>query len=115
MPLVTPFQVADGLAGSCVGVRQGQGLQHLDAFFNTIEHYVLAPSLLITLDFRTNYRVEGLWIGACPLDLALAYAGFLFVCLFLPARDKWSHYLSWGRASALSCSSVRTGNIKPRS
>jgi MATE family, multidrug and toxin extrusion protein len=51
MPFVASFQVADGLAGSFVGVRRGQGLQHLNAFFNTIAHYVLAPPLLITPDF----------------------------------------------------------------
>jgi Na+-driven multidrug efflux pump len=72
MPLVASFQVADGLAGSFFGVRRGEGRQHLYAFFNTITYYILAPSLLITLDFRANYRLEGLWTGACPLDHVLA-------------------------------------------
>jgi len=63
MPLVASFQVADGLAGSCGGVLRGQGRQHLGAFFNMLAYYVLALPLGITLAFRVNYGLQGLWIG----------------------------------------------------
>jgi MATE family multidrug resistance protein len=65
MPLVASFQVADGLAGSCGGVLRGQGRQHLGAFFNMLAYYVLALPLGVTLAFRANYGLQGLWIGAC--------------------------------------------------
>ncbi|KAI9452378.1 MOP flippase [Lactarius psammicola] len=63
MPLVASFQVADGLAGSCGGVLRGQGRQHLGAAFNLLAYYVLALPLGITLAFRADYGLQGLWIG----------------------------------------------------
>ena len=69
MPLVASFQVADGLAGSCGGVLRGQGRQHLGAFFNMLAYYVLALPLGITLAFRADYGLQGLWIGACAICL----------------------------------------------
>jgi MATE family multidrug resistance protein len=71
MPLVASFQVADGLAGSCGGVLRGQGRQHLGAFFNMLAYYVLALPLGITLAFRANYGLQGLWIGACATGLCM--------------------------------------------
>ncbi|KDQ51770.1 hypothetical protein JAAARDRAFT_40799 [Jaapia argillacea MUCL 33604] len=63
MPLVASFQVADGLAGSCGGVLRGQGRQHLGALFNIVAYYVLALPMGITLAFRTQLGLQGLWIG----------------------------------------------------
>ena len=65
MPLVASFQVADGLAGSCGGVLRGLGRQHLGAAFNIVAYYVLALPLGITLAFRAEYGLQGLWIGTC--------------------------------------------------
>ncbi|KZT00436.1 mate-domain-containing protein [Laetiporus sulphureus 93-53] len=63
MPLLAIFQIWDGLAGSCGGVLRGQGRQHLGAMFNVIAYYVLALPVGITLAFRTNLGLQGLWIG----------------------------------------------------
>ncbi|KIK65106.1 hypothetical protein GYMLUDRAFT_384287 [Collybiopsis luxurians FD-317 M1] len=63
MPFVASFQIADGLAGSCGGALRGQGRQHLGAMFNFIAYYILALPLGISLAFRTNYGLKGLWIG----------------------------------------------------
>ncbi|KAI0050778.1 MATE efflux family protein [Auriscalpium vulgare] len=63
MPLVASFQIADGLAGSCGGVLRGQGRQHIGALFNILAYYVLALPLGISLAFRTNLGLQGLWIG----------------------------------------------------
>lgn len=82
MPLVASFQVADGLAGSCGGVLRGQGRQHLGAFFNMLAYYVLALPLGITLAFRANYGLQGLWIGACAIGLCRHFlTPTSFVCL----------------------------------
>jgi len=61
--LVASFQVADGLAGSCGGVLRGQGRQHLGAFFNIVAYYVLALPLGLTLAFKFDKGLQGLWIG----------------------------------------------------
>ncbi|KIK65104.1 hypothetical protein GYMLUDRAFT_240421 [Collybiopsis luxurians FD-317 M1] len=63
MPFVASFQIADGLAGSCGGALRGQGRQHLGAMFNFIAYYILALPLGISLAFRINYGLKGLWIG----------------------------------------------------
>ncbi len=83
MPLVASFQVADGLAGSCGGVLRGQGTlfitpcgkhaefslgrQHLGAIFNLVAYYVLALPMGVSLAFRTDLGLQGLWIGALTL------------------------------------------------
>ncbi|KAG2075518.1 MATE efflux family protein [Suillus decipiens] len=63
MPLVASFQIADGLANSCGGVLRGQGRQHLGAMFNLVAYYILALPIGITLAFKTNLGLQGLWIG----------------------------------------------------
>ncbi|KAF8909267.1 MOP flippase [Gymnopilus junonius] len=63
MPLVASFQVADGLAGSCGGVLRGQGRQHLGAIFNIIAYYILALPMGITMAFKYDLGLQGLWIG----------------------------------------------------
>lgn len=63
MPLVASFQIADGLANSCGGVLRGQGRQHLGAMFNLIAYYILALPIGITLAFKTDLGLQGLWIG----------------------------------------------------
>jgi len=63
MPLVASFQIADGLAGSCGGSLRGQGRQHLGALFNFVAYYIIALPLGISLAFRLNYGLKGLWIG----------------------------------------------------
>lgn len=63
MPLVASFQIADGLANSCGGVLRGQGRQHLGAMFNLVAYYILALPIGITLAFKTDLGLQGLWIG----------------------------------------------------
>ncbi|KAG1860551.1 MATE efflux family protein [Suillus tomentosus] len=63
MPLVASFQIADALANSCGGVLRGQGKQHLGAVFNLVAYYILALPIGITLAFKTDLGLQGLWIG----------------------------------------------------
>ncbi|KZT30058.1 MATE efflux family protein [Neolentinus lepideus HHB14362 ss-1] len=63
MPLVASFQVADGLAGSCGGVLRGLGRQRVGALFNFVAYYVLALPVGLSLAFRTDLGLQGLWIG----------------------------------------------------
>jgi len=63
MPLVASFQVADGLANACGGVLRGQGRQHLGAAFNLVSYYVLALPLGISLAFKFDQGLSGLWVG----------------------------------------------------
>lgn len=86
MPLVASFQVADGLAGSCGGVLRGQGRQHLGAAFNIVAYYVLALPLGITLAFRAEYGLQGLWIGAQSLNQVSLFPLHNSDSLFLPYR-----------------------------
>ncbi|KAF9529009.1 MOP flippase [Crepidotus variabilis] len=81
MPLVASFQVADGLAGSCGGVLRGQGRQHLGALFNLVAYYVLALPVGITLAFRYNQGLQGLWIGQVVALFLVGAAEFLVVWL----------------------------------
>jgi Na+-driven multidrug efflux pump len=53
MLLITSFEVADGLAGSCGGVFRGQGRQHLDMVFHVyITIFMLMPLPLTTIAHR---------------------------------------------------------------
>ncbi|VDC05078.1 unnamed protein product [Peniophora sp. CBMAI 1063] len=63
MPLLASFQIADGLAGSCGGVLRGQGRQHLGAVFNVVAYYILALPIGISLAFKYDLGLAGLWIG----------------------------------------------------
>jgi multidrug resistance protein, MATE family len=45
------------------GFSSAAGRQHLGALFNLVAYYVLALPLGITLAFRYNQGLEGLWIG----------------------------------------------------
>lgn len=81
------LEIADGLANSCGGVLRGQGgqafgvrweahqsalsgRQHLGAMFNLVAYYILALPIGITLAFKTDLGLQGLWIGAYPVPLA---------------------------------------------
>ncbi|KAI0311917.1 MOP flippase [Amylostereum chailletii] len=81
IPLLASFQVADGLAGSCGGVLRGQGRQHLGAMFNIIAYYVLALPLGISMAFRYNLGLQGLWIGQVVALFIVGIAEYYVVWL----------------------------------
>jgi len=92
MPLVASFQVADGLAGSCGGVLRGQGRQHLGAAFNIVAYYVLALPLGITLAFRADYGLQGLWIGQVIALFIVGTCEYGVVWLW----TDWEHEVAMG-------------------
>ncbi|KAH9969945.1 MOP flippase [Russula compacta] len=111
MPLVASFQVADGLAGSCGGVLRGQGRQHLGAAFNIVAYYVLALPLGITLAFRAEYGLQGLWIGQVVALFIVGTCEYGVVWL----GTNWEHEVEKGvlRINPEMCEVVTVTEISP--
>ncbi|KAK3809517.1 MAG: mate-domain-containing protein [Benniella sp.] len=89
LPLVSLYQVGDGLAGVGGGVLRGVGLQHLGAYLNLIAYYLVAFPLGYVLTFRMHWGLEGLWIALC-IALWMVGLGELVVIL----RTNWVRAVS---------------------
>ncbi|CAH1776860.1 unnamed protein product [Owenia fusiformis] len=70
LPILSIFQLFDGIAGVCGGVLRGCGRQVVGAVVIFIGYYILALPVGIPLMFLTPLGIEGLWWG---------YAGGIFV------------------------------------
>ncbi|KAF9917024.1 hypothetical protein FBU30_001037 [Linnemannia zychae] len=65
LPLVSLFQISDGVAGVAGGVLRGVGLQHLGAYLNLIAYYIVAFPIGYVLTFKYYYGLDGLWGSLC--------------------------------------------------
>ncbi|TNN17138.1 Multidrug and toxin extrusion protein [Schistosoma japonicum] len=63
MPIISYFQIIDGVNGVCSGVLKGSGLQTIGAIVNIFCLYMLAAPLGICLVYLVNLRLHGIWIG----------------------------------------------------
>ncbi|KAI8377930.1 mate-domain-containing protein [Radiomyces spectabilis] len=80
LPLLSLFQIADGLCGVCGGVIRGLGRQNIAACINLFAYYLVALPAGFLLTFRATWGLQGIWSS---LSLALFLAaigecGFLF-------------------------------------
>lgn len=73
IPILSLFQIADGINASSSGALRGMGRQHLCAGVNIVTFYCFALPLGIWLAYH-GWGLKGLWIGFCA---ALWSAGIL--------------------------------------
>nr|CAH8848832.1 unnamed protein product [Trichobilharzia regenti] len=63
MPIISVFQIVDGVNGVCSGVLKGSGLQTVGAIVNIVFLYMIAAPLGVCLVYLANLRLKGIWIG----------------------------------------------------
>ncbi|KAG0193045.1 hypothetical protein DFQ28_006639 [Apophysomyces sp. BC1034] len=63
LPFVAVFVFADNVAGVADGVLNGQGRQHVGAWFNLGAYYLSALPIGFWLCFWRGWGLEGIWIG----------------------------------------------------
>ena len=84
LPLVSLFQVGDGLSGCAGGILRARGKQGTGALLNLSAYYVLGIPFGLWLTFSRGWELFGLWVG---LTLALAYTSLIGVILCV--RTDW--------------------------
>ncbi|GJN93150.1 hypothetical protein Rhopal_006197-T1 [Rhodotorula paludigena] len=73
LPLVSAFQLMDGLSGAMGGVLRGAGKPTLGAIINTASYYLMGIPIGIFLAFSgPKMGLNGLWLG---LTVALTFTG----------------------------------------
>jgi len=70
LPLVSLFQVMDGLAAVVAGVLRALGLQGTGALLNLVSYYIIGIPMGIYFAFKQDMNLWGLWIG---LTIALVF------------------------------------------
>ncbi|XP_068122163.1 multidrug and toxin extrusion protein 2-like [Hyperolius riggenbachi] len=63
MFIFVPFQLFDGVAGTCAGILQGTGKQKVGAATSVIGYYFLGLPTGISLMFSAKLGIIGLWSG----------------------------------------------------
>ncbi|KAI0341507.1 MATE efflux family protein [Trametopsis cervina] len=93
LPVVSLFQVFDGLSAVTAGILRAQGKQFTGALLNLSAYYVIGIPFGIWLAFSRDFGLVGLWIG---LTLSLVYAAGagVWICL----RTDWEYQVQKVRA-----------------
>ncbi|KAI8070681.1 mate-domain-containing protein [Gongronella butleri] len=65
IPVMSCFQLADGLASVSGGIIRGIGKQRLAASINLVAYYLIAFPLGYYLTFPLHFGLFGLWSGLC--------------------------------------------------
>jgi len=86
LPLVSLFQLMDGLAAVVSGILRAQGRQATGAVLNLVSYYIMGIPMGIYLAFKQGMNLSGLWIG---LTIALVFTSGLGGPLVLWAD--WDH------------------------
>ncbi|CAG8497508.1 14035_t:CDS:2, partial [Ambispora leptoticha] len=63
LPLCAYFQISDGISAISGGILRGQGRQKLGAICNLAGYYLVALPLGLSLAFKYNLGLKGVWIG----------------------------------------------------
>lgn len=74
LPVVAVFIFGDNVAGIADGVLNGQGRQHVGAWFNLAAYYVTSLPLGFFLCFRLNWGLQGIWVALMVSLLVVAVA-----------------------------------------
>jgi MATE family multidrug resistance protein len=74
LPVVAVFIFGDNVAGIADGVLNGQGRQHVGAWFNLVAYYVTSLPLGFFLCFRLNWGLQGIWVALMVSLLVVAVA-----------------------------------------
>ncbi|KAI0070551.1 MATE efflux family protein [Panus rudis PR-1116 ss-1] len=84
LPIVSLFQVFDGLGAVTGGVLRAVGKQFTGALLNLSAYYIIGIPFGIWLAFKQNMELHGLWIG---LTISLIYGSSIGVWICL--RTNW--------------------------
>ncbi|THH31443.1 hypothetical protein EUX98_g2769 [Antrodiella citrinella] len=84
LPIVSLFQVFDGLSAVTGGILRAMGKQFTGALLNLSAYYVIGIPFGIWLAFERDMALHGLWIG---LTISLVYAAAIGVWICL--RTDW--------------------------
>lgn len=84
LPVVAVFIFGDNVAGISDGVLNGQGRQHVGAWFNLAAYYVVSLPLGFFLCFRLNWGLQGIWVALMVSLLVVAVATVVVVL-----RSNW--------------------------
>jgi len=74
LPLVSLFQLMDGLAAVAAGILRAQGRQATGALLNLVSYYIIGIPIGIYLAFKHDMKLWGLWIG---ITIALVSTGVI--------------------------------------
>ncbi|KDQ10315.1 hypothetical protein BOTBODRAFT_164069 [Botryobasidium botryosum FD-172 SS1] len=92
IPLLSLFQVFDGICAVSGGALRARGKQFTGALLNLSAYYIFGIPLGLTLTFRYGMELKGLWIG---LSAALAYGGCVSAWIVL--RTNWDREVTRAR------------------
>uniref|UniRef100_A0A183AD45 Multi antimicrobial extrusion protein n=1 Tax=Echinostoma caproni TaxID=27848 RepID=A0A183AD45_9TREM len=101
LPILSVFQLLDGLGGVCSGIIRGAGLQHFGAIVCFISLYIFGGPLGMGLIFGAHYGIEGLWYGLCT-GVILSSTTYLIVLT----------RLNWEKQVTLAMKRVNPGKFK---
>lgn len=85
IPIVAVFIFGDNVAGIADGVLNGQGRQHVGAWFNLAAYYLSSLPLGFFLCFSRGWGLQGIWFGLMVSLLAVAVATIMVVL-----RSDWN-------------------------
>jgi MATE family multidrug resistance protein len=85
IPIVAVFIFGDNVAGIADGVLNGQGRQHVGAWFNLAAYYLSSLPLGFFLCFSRGWGLQGIWFGLMISLLAVAVATVMVVL-----RSDWN-------------------------
>ncbi|KAF7732021.1 hypothetical protein EC973_007126 [Apophysomyces ossiformis] len=84
LPLVAIFVLADNIAGVADGILNGQGRQHVGAWFNLGAYYLSALPIGFWLCFGHGWGLHGIWTGLVGSMLTVSTA-----TVFVVYRSDW--------------------------
>ncbi|KAI8089358.1 mate-domain-containing protein [Halteromyces radiatus] len=95
LPIVAVFIFGDNMAGIADGILNGQGRQHVGAWFNLAAYYLSSLPLGFYLCFSIGLGLAGIWIGLMISLLAVAIA-----TMFVVWRSDWPQQAEIARLRA---------------
>ncbi|KAI8336801.1 mate-domain-containing protein [Chlamydoabsidia padenii] len=79
LPVVAVFIFGDNVAGIADGLLNGQGRQHVGAWFNLAAYYVTSLPLGFFLCFQMEWGLQGIWVALMISLLVVAVATVVVV------------------------------------
>ncbi|CAO3591054.1 unnamed protein product [Absidia cylindrospora] len=85
IPVVAVFIFGDNIAGIADGILNGQGRQHVGAWFNLAAYYLSSLPLGFFLCFKLDWGLQGIWFALMVSLLTVAIATIMVVL-----RSDWT-------------------------